>query len=312
MEKKNDDYKLDDDDDDDYDDYILCDENTNKFVDIALNIEDNYVENNNSNNSNNSLELMTLRQRSPSPYKISRSLLHNNFSTDSLNTIQKKHEKMITDISEKKTKKTYIRYVTILLNHVLIQLSFLAILEPLLFFNYIIGLEEVMFYEQLDNITDQTQNIISDETAQNTRDKFFYNALITFIIYEHQDIDGTYNRLKESADNANDEAMKVLSSLKYQAFQMALILNLVTFFYTIIVKYIYKKSIVKMLIHHITLIIFIGLFEIWFFTTIGSKYFPWSSDEIYFHLFQCFWIHTTDKFPELKGLEHNVTITCDT
>jgi hypothetical protein len=301
MEKKVDDYKLDD-------DYRITDENPNEFydIDIELNIE------NNNSISNNNLELMSLRQRSPSPYKLSRSVLHENFSTDSLNTIQKKHEKMITDISEKKTKKTYIRYVTILLNHVLIQLSFLAILEPLLFFNYIIGLEEVMFYEQLDNITDQTQNIISDETAQNTRDKFFYNALITFIIYEHQDIDGTYNRLKESADNANDEAMKVLSSLKYQAFQMALILNLVTFFYTIIVKYIYKKSIVKMLIHHITLIIFIGLFEIWFFTTIGSKYFPWSGDEIYFHLFQCFWIHTTDKFPELKGLEHNVTITCDT
>jgi len=309
MEKKNDDYNLDD-------DYIICDEKSNEFVDIGLNIEDNYVDNNsnssnNNSNSNNSIELMTLRQRTPSPYKAFRSLLHEKFSTDSLNTIQRKHEKMITDINEKKPKKTYIRYVAILLNHVLIQLSFLAILEPLLFFNYIIGLEEEMFYEQLDNITEQAQNIIPDETAQNIRDQFFYNPLITFIIYEHQDIDGTYNNLKEAADNANDEAMQVLSSLKFQAFQMALILNLVTFFYTIIVKCIYKKSIVKMLIHHITLIIFIGLFEIWFFTTIGSKYFPWSADEIYFHLFQCFWIHTTDKFPELKGLEHNITITCD-
>ncbi len=300
MEKKNDGYNLDD-------DYIICDENSNEFVDIDVGLTIDV-----DNNNNKQFELVNLRQRSPSPYKIARSLLHDKFSTDSLNTIQRKHDKMIIDISEKKQKKTYIRHVAILLNHVLIQLSFLSILEPLLFFNYIIGLEEEMFYEQLDNITEQAQNIISDETAQNTRDKFFYNALITFIIYEHQDIDGTYNRLKESADNANDEAMKVLSSLKYQAFQMALILNLVTFFYTIIVKYIYKKSIVKMLIHHITLIIFIGLFEIWFFTTIGSKYFPWSSDEIYFHLFQCFWIHTTDKFPELKGLEHNVTITCDT
>ena len=300
MEKKVDDYKLDD-------DYRITDENPNEFddIDIELNIE------NNNSISNNNLELMSLRQRSPSPYKLSRSVLHENFSTDSLNTIQKKHEKMIIYISEKKTKNTFIRRVSILLNHVLIQLSFLSILEPLLFFNYIIGLEEVMFYEQLDNITEQTQNIISDDTAKNTRDTYFYDALITFIMYEHQDIDGTYNRLKETADNANDEAMQLLSSLKYQALKMALILNIVTFFYTIIVKYIYKKSIIKMIIHHLTLIFFIGLFEIWFFTTIGSKYFPWSSDEIYFHLFQCFWVHTTDKFPELKGLEHNVTITCD-
>ena len=298
MEKKVDDYKLDD-------DYRITDENPNEFddIDIELNIENSI--------SNNNLELMSLRQRSPSPYKLSRSVLHENFSTDSLNTIQKKHEKMIIYISEKKTKNTFIRSVSILLNHVLIQLSFLSILEPLLFFNYIIGLEEVMFYEQLDNITEQTQNIISDDTAKNTRDTYFYDALITFIMYEHQDIDGTYNRLKETADNANDEAMQLLSSLKYQALKMALILNIVTFFYTIIVKYIYKKSIIKMIIHHLTLIFFIGLFEIWFFTTIGSKYFPWSSDEIYFHLFQCFWVHTTDKFPELKGLEHNVTITCD-
>ena len=193
----------------------------------------------------------------------------------------------------------------------LIQLSFLSILEPLLFFNYIIGLEEEMFYEQLDNITEESDQLISQETAQQIRNQPFYDALLTFIVYEDQNIDGTYNKLRDSANDASDEAMQVLSSLKYQAFMMALILNAVTIFYTMITKYIYNKKIIKMVIHHITLIIFIGLFEIWFFTTIGSKYFPWSSDEIFFHLFQCFWVHTTDKFPELKGLEHNVTIACE-
>ncbi len=77
MEKKNDDYNLDD-------DYNLCDENSNEFVDITLNIDDNYVDN------NKQFELVNLRQRSPSPCKISRSLLHEKFSTDSLNTIQRK------------------------------------------------------------------------------------------------------------------------------------------------------------------------------------------------------------------------------
>ena len=324
MEKKDDDYyKL----DNEYN--VNENENENdELVDIDIDI--GVIQQGNEGvekKKNRHIELMTLRHRPQSPCKLSRSTLHKNlsadFSTESINTMQKRYDNWNTinnvdgnlnngRINEiEKVNKPYIKSLVILINHVLIQLSFLSILEPLLFFNYIIGLEEEMFYEQLDNITEESDQLISQETAQQIRNQPFYDALLTFIVYEDQNIDGTYNKLRDSANDASDEAMQVLSSLKYQAFVMAVILNSVTIFYTMITKYIYNKKIIKMVIHHITLIIFIGLFEIWFFTTIGSKYFPWSSDEIFFHLFQCFWVHTTDKFPELKGLEHNVTITCE-
>ena len=271
------------------------------------------------------LELTTIRQRTPaspikwtslSPSRIIRSIIHRDkFSTDSLTTVQtdsdKLEEKKDDDDDKKCTYNDTLKYTMILINHVLIQLSLLSILEPLLFFNFIIRMEEKMFYEQLDSITENTQDIISYDDAQSFRGQIFYDPLIDFIVYEHQSIDSTYNTLQHSAETANEEAAEILSSLKNKSFEMALIINLIAFVYTLGIKYVYKESIIKMLIHHVTLIFFIGIFEIWFFTNIASKYFPWSSDEILFHLFQCFWIDFTNKFPEMHRLEHNVTFTCE-
>ena len=273
------------------------------------------------------LELTTIRQRTPaspikwtslSPSRIIRSIIHRDkFSTDSLTTVQtdsyKLEEKKDDDDDDDK-KCTYndtLKYTMILINHVLIQLSLLSILEPLLFFNFIIRMEEEMFYEQLDSITESTQDIISYDNAQSLREQIFYDPLIEYIVHEHQSIDSTYNTLHHSAETANEAAAEILSSLEKKSFEMALIINLIAFVYTLGIKYVYKESIIKMLIHHVTLIFFIGIFEIWFFTNIASKYFPWSSDEILFHLFQCFWIDFTNKFPEMHRLEHNVTFTCE-
>ena len=155
------------------------------------------------------------------------------------------------------------------------------------------------------------QGIISNELSQNIRSQPFYDSFIDFLVYENLYIDSTYHRMEESAQKANAEASEILTSLKEKAFHMAIILNAITFFFTILVKIIYKKSVSKMIIHHLTLIMFIGIFEIWFFTEIASKYFPWSSEEILFHLFQCYWMNTKEKFPEFKRLEHNVTFSCE-
>jgi len=270
------------------------------------------------------LELTTIRQRTPaspikwsslSPSRIIRSIIHRDkFSTDNLTIVQTDSDKLEEKKDDDDKKCTYndtLKYTMILINHVLIQLSLLSILEPLLFFNFIIRMEEKMFYEQLDSITENTQDIISYDDAQSFRGQIFYDPLIDFIVYEHQSIDSTYNTLQHSAETANEEAAEILSSLKNKSFEMALIINLIAFVYTLGIKYVYKESIIKMLIHHVTLIFFIGIFEIWFFTNIASKYFPWSSDEILFHLFQCFWIDFTNKFPEMHRLEHNVTFSCE-
>lgn len=270
------------------------------------------------------LELTTIRQRTPaspikwdslSPSRIIRSLIHRDkFSTDNLTIVRTDSDKLEEKKDDDDKKCTYndtLKFTMILINHILIQLSLLSILEPLLFFNFIIRMEEEMFYEQLDSITESTQDIISYDNAQSFREQIFYDPLIEFIVHEHQSIDSTYNMLQHSAETANEEAAKILSSLEKKSFEMALIINLIAFVYTLGIKYVYKESIIKMLIHHVTLIFFIGIFEIWFFTNIASKYFPWSSDEIMFHLFQCFWIDLTNKFPEMHRLENNVTFSCE-
>ena len=260
-----------------------------------------------------SFELVNLRQRTPSPYKMCRSLLHDRFSTDSLNSIQKKNESKNneTNIESKEKNKSLIKSIIILINHVLIQLSFLSILEPLLFFNYIITMEEDLFYDQVDSISKQIDDIVSEEMSQSIRSQPFYDPFIDFLVYEKAYIDGTFHIMEESAEQANASASEILTELKQKALHMAIIINIITLLFTSFVKIIYKKSVSKMIIHHLTLILFIGLFEIWFFTEIASKYFPWSSEEILFHLFQCFWINTTEKFPEFQRLQHNVTFICE-
>jgi len=220
-------------------------------------------------------------------------------------------EKKDDDNDKKCTYNDTLKFTMILINHILIQLSLLSILEPLLFFNFIIRMEEEMFYEQLDSITESTQDIISYDDAQSFRGQIFYDPLVDFIVYEHQSIDSTYNALQHSAETADEEASEILSSLKNKSFEMALMINLIALVYTLGIKYVYKESIINMLIHHVTLIVFIGIYEIWFFTNIASKYFPWSSEEILFHLFQCFWIDFTNKFPEMHRLENNVTFSCE-
>lgn len=260
-----------------------------------------------------SFELVNLRQRTPSPYKMCRSLLHDRFSTDSLNSIQKKNESKNneTNIESKEKNKSLIKSIIILINHVLIQLSFLSILEPLLFFNYIITMEEDLFYDQVDSISKQMDGIVSEEMSQSIRSQPFYDPFIDFLVYEKAYIDGTFHIMEESAEQANASASEILTELKQKALHMAIIINIITLLFTSFVKIIYKKSVSKMIIHHLTLILFIGLFEIWFFSEIASKYFPWSSEEILFHLFQCFWINTTEKFPEFQRLQHNVTFICE-
>jgi len=260
-----------------------------------------------------SFELVNLRQRTPSPYKMCRSLLHDRFSTDSLNSIQKKNESKNNEanIESKEKNKSLIKSIIILINHVLIQLSFLSILEPLLFFNYIITMEEDLFYDQVDSISKQMDDIVSEEMSQSIRSQPFYDPFIDFLVYEKAYIDGTFYIMEESAEQANASASEILTELKQKALHMAIIINMITLLFTSFVKIIYKKSVSKMIIHHLTLILFIGLFEIWFFTEIASKYFPWSSEEILFHLFQCFWINTTEKFPEFQRLQHNVTFSCE-
>ena len=271
------------------------------------------------------LELVTIRQRpskspikwsSISPSKIIRSLIHSNkFSTDNLNTVQtvsvKSEDEEDKDNKKKSNCNDTLKYIMILINHILIQLSLLSILEPLLYFNFILRMEEEMFYEQLDVLTESTQEIISYDDAQSFRGQIFYDPLVDFIVYEHQSIDSTYNALQHSAETADEEASEILSSLKNKSFEMALMINLIALVYTLGIKYVYKESIINMLIHHVTLIVFIGIYEIWFFTNIASKYFPWSSEEILFHLFQCFWIDFTNKFPEMHRLENNVTFSCE-
>lgn len=247
--------------------------------------------------NNNNYELTTIDEK-----------IDNN---ENINTIDQNNNekntltKILLFIKNKKVKS-----ILILINHVLLQVSLISLLEPILYFNYILQIEEELFYNELDKIDNQLINIIPIDLTNNIRSQTFYTAFINFLLYENRNIDDTYNQLHYKAVRSNSLASKSLNKLLDKALRLSFIIISITIVYTIFIKYIYNKKIVKMLLHHIIFMLFIGLYELWFFINIASKYFPWNKDDIIFHIFKCSWSYLSDRYPELDSFEKNVTITC--
>lgn len=235
-------------------------------------------------------------------------LSRNNFSNDSLANICEDDE-----ISENSVHNFFydyrIKYIFSIIAHISIQISYLSLLEPILYFNYIVGVEKELIYDQLSTITDY--DIIFQDSNE-VRNERFYPLLIQFIDYENIYIDGFYNQLQDSAQDEIDRRDKLRDKLQNTAFSFTIGSWIIMIVYLSIFKYLYpKKKITKYLVNHIIFIICIGLYELWFFRNIIINYIPWSKDEIELYLFNCFWDSALNHYPELQIMENNVTITCD-
>ena len=248
--------------------------------------------------------MIELTSESPVRNQLSR----NNFSNDSLANICEDDE-----ISENSVHNFFydyrIKYIFSIIAHISIQISYLSLLEPILYFNYIVGVEKELIYDQLSTITDY--DIIFQDSNE-VRNEPFYPLLIQFIDYENIYIDGFYNQLQDSAQDEIDRRDKLRDKLQNTAFSFTIGSWIIMIVYLSVFKYLYpKKKITKYLVNHIIFIICIGLYELWFFRNIIINYIPWSKDEIELYLFNCFWDSAVNHYPELQIMENNVTITCD-
>jgi hypothetical protein len=124
-------------------------------------------------------------------------------------------------------------------------------------------------------------------------------------------IDSLYYELESSAERGNIEQEHLSHELMAVALRFAFIIISITFIYSVGLKYVFNEKIVPILMHHISLIVFIGIYEVWFFSNVIIKYIPWTDDEIIFYIFQCLWQGMTNKFPELQQLQCNsITMDC--
>ena len=213
--------------------------------------------------------------------------------------------------SSTNSKSTKLQYICIFMNHVMMQIALLSILEPILFFYYIVSMEKGLFYEQLDSFVIHTFDVFDETMVAKIRNQVFYPLIFDFLDYENVDVDDFYLSLENDAEKASYKQQQLVDSLFEKAVHFAIVCNTINVAYSLFLMRVYKTNIFEMLGHHVFLISCIGLYEIWFFTTIVLKYLTLTKEEILFYVFQCIWLEYSEKFPELKDLQHNVTMSCD-
>ena len=237
--------------------------------------------------------------RNPSFY-----LSTNHRSDDSLTTTPQRINSNIKSIFQDYKVKFFLSTI----GHISIQIAFLSLLEPLLYFNYIIVVEKDIFYQQLSSISDYSF-IYTD--SQIIRNEPFYPLLIDFLHFEKIYVDRFYDDLTQSSLDKIDSRKKLFNKLQQLSYTFTFTAWIIMISYMSLMKYIYpKKKLIKYFSHHIILIFFIGLYELWFFQNVILNYIPWSKEEIELYLFQCFWEQTTEHYPEIASLQDNVTISC--
>lgn len=290
--------------------FNMTNSNVNDFQEVILSDDENtQTQNQQSNNQvrSRALEMRTI-------YSNDNLILDTQISSDVLSDYggsmysPQFHNNLPTNSNNKSSK---LQHICIFMNHVMMQIALLSILEPVLFFYYIVSMEKGLFYEQLDSFVIHTFDVFDETMVAKIRSQVFYPLIFDFLEYERLYVDDLYLSLEESAVDASLKQQQLVDSLFDKAFHFAAICNTINFVYSLALMRIYKTNIFEMLGHHILLICCIGLYEIWFFTTIVLKYLPWSKDEVLFYIFQCIWLQYSEKFPELKELQQNVTMTCD-
>ena len=206
---------------------------------------------------------------------------------------------------------TYTEYILKFGLHICIHISLLSILEPLLFFSYIIVIEKKMFFNQFKHFVDHMDPLISSNNEL-IRSELFYNLAIEFLKSEHASADEYFADLRITSEQDKELNDQNNDHLEKKALLFFFVILSITVVYYTVFQYYYRRRlfIFKILMKHLGLMVFIGLYEIWFFQTIILNYKPWSESEISYYLMQCFASHVYNYYPELRFTLTNETVTC--
>ena len=206
---------------------------------------------------------------------------------------------------------TYTEYILKFGLHICIHISLLSILEPLLFFSYIIVIEKKMFFNQFKHFVENMDPLMSSNNAE-IRNEQFYQLAIQFLKTEHASADEYFEGLRITSEQDKELTEQNNAELEQKAFHFFFVVLAITSCYYIMFQYYYRRKlfIFKILIKHLGLMIFIGLYEIWFFQSVILKYKPWTESEITYYLMQCFASHVYNYYPELRFTLTNETVTC--
>lgn len=196
--------------------------------------------------------------------------------------------------------------------HVGIHMTFLSILEPIFYFLYVIQMEEQIFYDQIESLSKAGQYPIPYDALTDFRMSPIYDPFIDYIQSQNANVDGYYMSLEQSASDSQSVLTTQKHALEKKAFLMCLYISTSTFVYYSIHQYTYREKYLlpKLLTEHITLILFIALYEFWFLNNVILAYSPFTVAEIRLKIFSCLWVNLISVLPELSFIDQGHQITC--
>lgn len=195
----------------------------------------------------------------------------NNRSINNNNTSLKLKKKIVKLIEKNK-------YFFIFIFHILMHISLLSLLEPLFFFKYASKIENEVFLNKLKSLIVNISNNIKRIEIGNTN---FINFLLEYFNLDSLiKIVNYFNYLDKISILSEKQKNEYNNKLEFKSFIPSIILLSITFFYVFFIKYFINIKTTYIFIEHIILIIFIGLYEYWFFENILLKYKPISNTEI--------------------------------
>lgn len=212
-----------------------------------------------------------------------------------------------------KNKYKFIEAFMELILHICVHLTLLSLLEPILFFNYVIGMEKELFFDQIKSLVNFLTHYFKHDKAQEIRSETFFTLFIEFLKYEDVSIDNTIEDLRQNSDVKADQNDEYNDKLHDKAFMFFYIMLTITCSYYFIFQLIFRKKFLffKVVGKHLALMIFVSLYEVWFFLNIIYKYRPWAIEEMTLFITECFFNRLFKYYPELEFMEQNVTATCD-
>ena len=173
--------------------------------------------------------------------------------------------------------------------NVFLHILLLSICETILYFVYISRMENEVLLRKIINFLDNLNNFISES-----------NIYLSYS-FNQDELINYNNNLREDYDNAEEERKNYNSTLLNKCIYASCTIFIIFIFYFIGINLKLKKiKLKKILIEHIILIFFIGIFEYWFFNNIILKYVSISNEELTYITFNCLMKSLNEKDPELN------------
>ena len=219
------------------------------------------------------------------------------------------------DISQEEENSTFCKflkgrkknYFVNILSQVSLHILLLSIFETLLFFIFISDIEFTIFMQKIAEYL----NIVS-----NTQEDFYYdgvgqeglyyvvnNELNSPEMYDYiERLEEKYYHSLERRDEYND---RLRDKMIFVTFML-----LITFIGIVMLTFTkYKISLPKLFFEHILLLIFIAVYEIWFFLNIVLNYKSITSDELNYIFVTCI-LKNTDNNNDQINIDRNITSQC--